>query len=95
MNYPFSRAVLGFCGARTLLKGARQSSYPLTPMTAESFARHIDEIHSWYDWQVTYAQLNLLDSHDTARALWLMGEDQSALRLCVLCQMTMPGAPCV
>jgi cyclomaltodextrinase len=95
MNYPFSRAVLGFCGARTLLKGARQGSYPLTPMTAESFARHIDEIHSWYDWQVTYAQLNLLDSHDTARALWLMGEDQSALRLCVLCQMTMLGAPCI
>ena len=44
---------------------------------------------------MNYAQLNLLDSHDTARALWLMGEDQSALRLCVLLQMTMPGAPCI
>jgi neopullulanase len=44
---------------------------------------------------VNYAQLNLLDSHDTARALWIMGNDKSALRLCVLCQMTMPGAPCI
>jgi neopullulanase len=36
-----------------------------------------------------------LDSHDTARALAIMGGDKSALRLAVLLQMTMPGAPCV
>jgi cyclomaltodextrinase len=95
MNYPLSRAVLGFCGARTLVNGARQGSYPLTPLTAESFARQIDDLYGRYDWQVNYAQLNLLDSHDTARALWVMGEDQSALRLCGLLQMTMPGAPCI
>jgi cyclomaltodextrinase len=95
MNYPFNRAVLGFCGAQTLVQNARQGSFPLTPGTAEAFARQIDELYSRYDWQVNYAQLNLLDSHDTARALWLMGDDQSALRLCVLCQMTMPGAPCI
>jgi neopullulanase len=95
MNYPFSRAVLGFCGARTLVHGYRQGSYPLPPLTAGGFARRIDEIYTRYDWQVNYAQLNLLDSHDTARALWIVGEDISALRLCVLCQMTMPGAPCI
>jgi cyclomaltodextrinase len=95
MNYPFSRAVLGFCGAQTLVPGARQGSYPLTPVTAEAFARQMDELHARYDWQVTSAQLNLLGSHDTARALWLMGDDYSALRLCVLLQMTMPGAPCL
>ena len=95
MNYPFSRAVLGFCGARTLVHGYRQGSYPLTPLTAANFARQIDELYTRYDWQVNYAQLNLLDSHDTARALWIMGDEQSALRLCVLCQMTMPGAPCI
>jgi cyclomaltodextrinase len=95
MNYPFSRAVLGFCGAQTLVPGARQGSYPLHPLTAGSFARQIEELHTRYDWQVTCAQLNLLDSHDTARALWIMGDDQSALRLCVLLQMTMLGAPCI
>jgi cyclomaltodextrinase len=95
MNYPLSRAVLGFCGAATLVQGYRQGSYPVPPLTAEYFARQIDEIHTRYAWQVNYAQLNLLDSHDTARALWIMGEEQSALRLAVLCQMTMPGAPCI
>ena len=52
-------------------------------------------MYALYDWEINYAQLNLLDSHDTARALWIMGEDKSALRLCVLLQMTMPGAPCI
>jgi cyclomaltodextrinase len=95
MNYPFSRAVLGFCGARTLVQGYRQGNYPLPPLTAEQFARQLDELHTRYDWQVNYAQLNLLDSHDTARALWIVGDEKSALRLSVLCQMTMPGAPCI
>jgi neopullulanase len=95
MNYPFSRAVLGFCGAQTLVPEARQGSHPVTPVTAGVFASQIDELYSRYDWQVNYAQLNLLDSHDTARALWVMGDDPSALRLCVLLQMTMPGAPCL
>jgi cyclomaltodextrinase / maltogenic alpha-amylase / neopullulanase len=95
MNYPFSRAVLGFCGAQTLVQSYRQGSYLLTPLTAERFAHQVDEVYQRYDWQVNHAQLNLLDSHDTARSLWIMGEDKSALRLCVLCQMTMPGAPCI
>jgi cyclomaltodextrinase / maltogenic alpha-amylase / neopullulanase len=95
MNYPFGRAVLGFCGARTLVPGYRHGSYPLPPLTAPRFAHQIDELYARYDWQVNCAQLNLLDSHDTARALWIMGAEKSALRLCVLCQMTMPGAPCI
>jgi neopullulanase len=95
MNYPFSRAALGFFGACTLQQGYKPGGYALQPLTAESFARQVDELQALYDWQVNYAQLNLLDSHDTARALWIMGNDQSALRLCVLFQMTMPGAPCI
>jgi cyclomaltodextrinase len=95
MNYPFSRAVLGFCGSQTLVQGYRQGNYLVTPLTAARFARQIDELYTRYDWQVNYAQLNLLDSHDTARALWIVGDGKSALRLCVLCQMTMPGAPCI
>jgi neopullulanase len=44
---------------------------------------------------VTQVQLNLLDSHDTARAPWILSDDIAALRLCVLLQMTLPGAPCI
>lgn len=95
MNYPFSRAVLGFFAARTLRKGYKPGSYTLSPLAAGAFAHHIDDMQALYDWQVNQVQLNLLDSHDTARALWIVGGDQSALRLCLLCQMTMPGAPCI
>jgi neopullulanase len=52
-------------------------------------------MHGLYEWPINFVQLNLLDSHDMARALWIMGDDPSALRLCVLFQMTMPGAPCI
>lgn len=45
--------------------------------------------------EVTHAQFNLLDSHDTARLPWIVGEDESAVRLSILFQMTMPGAPCL
>ncbi len=37
--------------------------------------------------------MNMLDSHDTARFLHQAGGDKSALRLAMLFQMTMPGAP--
>jgi glycosidase len=36
-----------------------------------------------------------MDSHDTARTLWVVNGDESALRLCTLFQMTMPGSPCI
>jgi neopullulanase len=95
MNYPFSRTAMEFFGARTLRKGYKPGNYALHPLDAGGFAQRVDELHALYDWQVNQAQLNLLDSHDTARALWIVGDDNSALRLCVLCQMTMPGAPCI
>ena len=40
-------------------------------------------------------QLNLLDSHDTARFLTMAGGDKSALCLSTLFQMVYPGAPCI
>ena len=48
-----------------------------------------------YAWPITLAQLNLLDSHDTARSLHQAGGDRDALALALLFLMTMPGAPCI
>ena len=48
-----------------------------------------------YDWQITEAQLNLLDSHDTARVVSIAGGDEATLRLATVLQMTLPGAPCI
>ncbi len=95
MNYIFSRAALGFFGADTLHTEYKPGGFPLKALTSEQFAQTVDEMLALYDWEVNLAQLNLMDSHDTARTLWTVREDEQALRLCTLFQMTMPGAPCI
>ncbi|MFN2136558.1 MAG: glycoside hydrolase family 13 protein [Candidatus Promineifilaceae bacterium] len=95
MNYQFTVPVLNFCGGRTLRQGYQKAEYDLRPFDAPQFAAAVERMYAFYDWEINHAQLNLLDSHDTARALWIMGDDHSALRLAVLLQMTMLGAPCI
>lgn len=95
MNYVFSRSALGFFGATTLRTDYKPGGYALCTYTAQEFAQAVEQMLNRHPWEVNRAQLNLLDSHDTARTLWTVNGDESALRLCVLFQMTMPGAPCV
>ena len=95
MNYLFAVPALNFFGAKTLRLDYERKNYDLRPFKAGKFSKAIRRMLGLYDWEINLAQLNLLDSHDTARALWIMGEDKSALRLAVLFQMTMPGAPCI
>ncbi len=96
MNYLFTKACLGFFihdPDRTLLSGVSYS--PVPALTVTEFADSIDKILALYDREVTHAQLNSLDSHDTARFLTIARGDESAFRLATLFQMTYPGAPCV
>lgn len=95
MNYFVGRAAVSFFASRTLNPGFQHPDYVVQPIDAREFDRQIRTFLGFYDWQIDLAQLNLLDSHDTPRALWLMGADKSALRLSVLFQMTLPGAPCI
>jgi cyclomaltodextrinase / maltogenic alpha-amylase / neopullulanase len=95
MNYIFSRAALSFFGAETVRTDYKPGGFLLQPLNAGQFGRTIDAMLELYDWEIDLAQLNVLDSHDTARVLWTVDEDESALRLCTLFQMTMPGAPCI
>lgn len=95
MNYIFAWSSMSFFGGKTLRPKYKRDHYTLEAMDAEKFAETIAWMHSLYDWEITTAQLNMFDSHDTARGLWIMGEDKSALRLCALFMMTMPGAPCI
>jgi neopullulanase len=95
MNYVLARAALCFFGAKTLRTEYRPGGYVLKPIETKEFARAVDMMVNLHPWEVVQAQLNLLDSHDTARALWMVDGDVSALRLCVLFQMTMPGAPSI
>ncbi len=93
MNYIFARLAMGFCGAETINTRVILDDAPHLPLTAEQVREGIDRLLAMYDWQINLAQLNMIDSHDTPRALWHMGGDISALKLCTLLQMTMPGAP--
>ena len=95
MNYLFTVPAINFFAAETVRLDYEKQNYDLRSFTAPDFAKAIDEMLAIYDPQINLAQLNLLGSHDTARALRVMGEDKSALRLALLCMMTMPGAPCI
>ncbi len=97
MNYPLTRALIGFVLQEppedALVDGTGYA--PIPQFDASEFAAEVDELMSLYSAEITQAQLNLLDSHDTARFLTLAGGDVAALKLATLLQMTLPGAPCV
>jgi cyclomaltodextrinase / maltogenic alpha-amylase / neopullulanase len=97
MNYLFAAAVIAFtAGDRvspTLVEGRSYDPYP--GIDAVAFGRRIQGLLDLYDWEVTQVQLNLLDSHDTARLLSLARGDKATVRLATLFQMTYPGAPSI
>ena len=91
MNYIFRNAVLEYAGG-----GKAGNLYP-----------NIELMREAYPPQVFYALMNLLSSHDQARALHQFGwhadttdakaiaEARQRLKLAVLFQMTFPGSPTV
>jgi neopullulanase len=95
MNYLITSPLISFFGGKSLRPGFRREHLTLRPIDAPEFARGLEHMYGLYDWEINYAQLNLLDSHDMARALWIMRGDTAALKLCVTALMTLPGAPCV
>ncbi len=95
MNYIFAWSSISFFGAETIRPSYALSQFPVDPLDAGHFAKIVNDMHARRSWEVNLAQLNLLDSHDTARMLHIVQDDVTALQLCVLFQMTMPGAPCI
>jgi neopullulanase len=96
MNYIFAKNAINFFGSKSnKLNEFSHDEFKIEPIDSNQFSKSIREMINLYDWNITCSQLNLLDSHDMPRALWLMGDDQTALKLAVLFQMTMPGAPCI
>ena len=95
MNYQLTGPVLNFFGAEHLNLFWKHTDVHLKPIDAETFRKDIDTMYGHYDWEINYAQMNMIDSHDMPRALWLVYDNKPAHRLIVLCQMTLPGSPCV
>ena len=95
MNYIFTSPTLSFFGGKTLNPTYSHNHLTLKKIKAKKFAEMIEAMYGLYDWEINYAQMNMLDSHDMARALYIVGEDKSALKLSILAMMTLPGAPCI
>lgn len=97
MNYLFTGPVIAFtAGDRVIVEMTRERNYyPYPALDAPGFAQKLDELLTLYDWETTQVQMNLLDSHDTARMLTLVKGDKKSVRLATLFQMTFPGAPSI
>ena len=95
MNYQITAPIFNFFGAHSLNRTWKHTDVVLKPINASRFQKAIETMFGRYDWQINFAQMNMLDSHDMPRALWLLKDNAAAFHLAVLCQMTMPGAPCV
>ncbi len=97
MNYPFTRPCIAYFGAHTIDNAMNEASGTghVDPMNAEQFGARMTEVAAAYPLEIVQAQLNLLDSHDTARYLSVVGGDQTAHHLALTFQLTYLGAPCL
>ncbi len=98
MNYPLAWPILGYFGAGTIrseLRLAPLPEPPYQPLDRAAFEARVQEVLQRYPEAVRRAQLNLLDSHDTPRALHVLRGDRAALELGLLFLFLLPGAPCV
>lgn len=99
MNYDVTKPVIAFFGGKHLdLKVIhQQSNYHGIhhAIDAHEFADRIDHNLGLYKQDITYSQLNLLDSHDTPRFLSCVSGNKDSLKLAWLFMFTYPGAPCV
>ncbi|MBE0672958.1 MAG: glycoside hydrolase family 13 protein [Anaerolineales bacterium] len=98
MNYEVTKPCLAFFPKKLDMHILhQQGNYQGIQHTidAHEFANRIDHNLSLYQREITFAQLNLLDSHDTPRYLSCAHEDKSALKLAWLFLFTYPGAPCI
>ncbi len=62
---------------------------------AASFDSGVTNMRMRYRKNLTYGQLNLLDSHDVSRFYSVCGERENAFKLAVLFQMTFVGVPAI
>ncbi|HET6447153.1 MAG TPA: glycoside hydrolase family 13 protein [candidate division Zixibacteria bacterium] len=97
MNYPLAEAILAFLAGDRIPMGLPDAMEfrPFPRITAQEFGGRLRHLLALYDWEVTQVQLNILDSHDMPRLRSLVRDDIAAVKLALLLQMTLPGAPCI
>ncbi len=97
MNYLFTGPTIAYtAGPRVIANEVRDRSYEtMPPLSASAYADTIEALLELYPWKIQQTQLNLLDSHDTARLVSIAGGDQGTVRLATILLLTFPGAPSI
>jgi cyclomaltodextrinase len=97
MNYLFTGATIAYvAGERVQPEEVLGRSYDTMPaLDAMGYADKLENLLNLYDWQIQLTQLNLLDSHDTARLVSIAGGDRASVRLATILLFTYPGAPSI
>lgn len=99
MNYELTKPVLAFTAGKhlnTRVIHQKSDFHGIQhAIDAHEFANRVDHNRGLYRPDITYSQLNLLDSHDTPRFLSCVNGDKDALKLAWLFLVTYPGAPCI
>jgi glycosidase len=103
MNYRFRKNVLGFARGFGWSDNDNHGSNQIVGLTPSQFDHALRSVREDYPPQATAAMLNLLDSHDTNRSLYVLSllgdnglnEAKERLKLSALIQFTYLGAPMV
>ncbi|HEY9703898.1 MAG TPA: glycoside hydrolase family 13 protein [Allocoleopsis sp.] len=97
MNYLFTEATMAFtAGDRVRMDLVEARAYnPYPALNASGYGDKIKSVLGLYDWQIQLTQLNLLDSHDTARFITIAQGDIPSVELATLLLFTFPGAPSI
>ncbi|NEO25931.1 MAG: glycoside hydrolase family 13 protein [Kamptonema sp. SIO4C4] len=97
MNYLFTGPTIAFTGGdRVKLDIVEEPDYyPYPPLDASGYAEKIADLLELYPWEIQLTQLNIFDSHDTARLLSVVQGDKASVELATLLLFTYPGAPSI
>lgn len=99
MNYLFTASAMNyFAGAHldmNIIQHAGGLKHRIRSFNAHDFANDVDRVLNLYPRDITFSQLNLLDSHDMPRFITCASDDKASLKLAWLFLFTMPGAPCI
>ncbi len=94
MNYRLRRGILGFVRDETYTDNDANGDNVIYAMTPTDLDRLIRDLESDYPPMAYHAMMNILDSHDTSRLLFVAG-DKDRQRLAALIQFALPGAPTI
>ncbi|HIE57275.1 MAG TPA: glycoside hydrolase family 13 protein, partial [Anaerolineales bacterium] len=102
MNYRYRKAVLGFLIDSDWTDNDNQADRTIWALTPAEFDYVLNSIREDYPAPAWYAMMNLMDSHDTNRALFVLRERSTDLNAAIrkmqmiaALQFTFPGAPTI